>query len=108
MTHELEQQCEVCKQILTYIGRNRISNCGHMKRHFGKWILRGAATGESATGSLTEHQAAEIRRLSLEVAQATVKAKEADAHLSEATAALEEYLDAISMRGGNTHAAAIR
>jgi hypothetical protein len=49
-------------------------------------------------GQITEHQATEIKRLSLDIAQATVAGREADARISKASAALEEYLDGLRVR----------
>jgi hypothetical protein len=49
-------------------------------------------------GQITEHQATEIMRLALDIAQATVAGREADARISEASAALEEYLDVLRIR----------
>jgi hypothetical protein len=98
MTAQLARACKVCQQILTYTGRNRLSDCGHMKRSGGDWVLRNPPASLPLLGQITEHQATEIMRLALDIAQATVAGREADARISEASAALEEYLDVLRIR----------
>ena len=33
-------ECEVCHTEIQYKGRNRLSNCGHMRRSNGTWVPR--------------------------------------------------------------------
>jgi hypothetical protein len=96
---QLEQPCETCQQILTYTGRDRLSDCGHMKRSGGGWILRNAQAILPLSGQITEQQASEIKRLSQDIADATVAARDANTRVSKASAALETYLDGLKARG---------
>jgi hypothetical protein len=106
--HHTDLSCEECGKLIRYRGGNRLSDCGHMRRSNGGWVMRDQKHPDAekpAQGSITEDQADSILALSEQVSFAKVCRTQTAAALDrwdDIIARLEkrlrDYLDSLKVQ----------
>ena len=104
--HTFNAACEVCKKQITRRGKNRLSDCGHMRRSKGTWVPRESKPEpkqpDAPAGALSETQVAKLYDLiaDVNIKKATEQAFEehlTDAQLARAQAEhdLETFINSL-------------
>lgn len=91
----VQQGCSVCGKLIVRTGRNRLSDCGHMRMSGGKWVpkdTRPVKPEPAKAGVLTMHQAERIGQLAERIWKTSRLCEEADRNRMQAERDFTEYL----------------